>query len=157
MEPLCTKIKTSSALFEPAPIQQFEERVYYPLSPAQEVFFTFQRMFPEFTAYNMTGVLEMEGKPDIARFESSFKKVIDRHESLRTSFHLLDGEPVQKVHTEVPFKLEYYHLEELVVDNLEELEEDEPITIMMKRFKRSFDLSKAPLIRVGLVEEAENN
>lgn len=157
MEPLRTKIKTGIALFEPAPIQQFEERVYYPLSPAQEVFFTFQRMFPDFTAYNMTGVLEMEGKPDIARFESSFIKVIERHESLRTSFHLLDGEPVQKVHTEVPFKLEYYHLEELVVDNLEELEEDEPITIIMRRFKRSFDLSKAPLIRVGLVEEAENN
>ncbi|MFC2146408.1 condensation domain-containing protein, partial [Acidobacteriota bacterium] len=62
----------------------------------------------------------------------------------RTSFEAIGGEPVQKIHDykEVEFKIEYY--------DINNREEKKPQSII-KTFIRPFDLSRAPLLRVGLI------
>jgi hypothetical protein len=97
----------------------------------------------ESTAYNMPIILQLEGILDIDRLEGTFRKLIQRHESLRTSFLLIQEEAVQKIHGEVEFKIERYDLNAAGTGK-------KPGHII-QRFVRAFDLSKAPLLRVGLL------
>ncbi|MCU0290265.1 MAG: condensation domain-containing protein, partial [Acidobacteria bacterium] len=89
-------------------IENTEEKEYYDLSPAQKRLYLLHRMDPASTVYNVPGVFILEGQIDEFKIDESFKAMIRRHESLRTSFHMVNGEPVQVVHVEVEFKMEYF-------------------------------------------------
>ncbi|MEC0280988.1 condensation domain-containing protein, partial [Bacillus halotolerans] len=85
-------------------IKPAEKCETYPVSSAQKRMYVLQQLEDGGTGYNMPAVLELEGKLDLTRMEAVFKKLIKRHESLRTSFTTdTDGEPVQRIHDEVPF------------------------------------------------------
>ncbi|MGG1240886.1 amino acid adenylation domain-containing protein, partial [Bacillus sonorensis] len=115
-----------------AAIEPAEERQTYPVSSAQKRMYVLQQLDDGGVGYNMPAVLELEGKLDREKLSAVFKDLISRHESLRTSFVPgADGEPVQHIHSEVPFTLS----EETSADG----------------FVRPFDLSQAPLFRAGLV------
>jgi tyrocidine synthetase-3 len=145
-----------------AAIEKAEPREYYPLSSAQKRLFVLQQMEEESTVYNMPLVIPMTGEIDKEKLEQTFQKLIARHESLRTSFHMVANQPVQKIHDEVEFKIEYYQVEVKV-----KVEEErpsllegtrglaplslEPVTALISSFIRPFDLSQAPLLRVGLI------
>jgi amino acid adenylation domain-containing protein len=117
-----------------------EKKEYYPQSSAQKRLFFLDHFEDIGTSYNIRMVFKIVGGLDKKSFESAFKALISRHESLRTSFHLLNDEPVQKVHDKVNFEIEYYKLK-LPTANCQ----------LPTEFIRPFDLSKAPLLRVGLV------
>lgn len=121
------------------------EKSYYPLSSAQERMYFLQQLHPWSTAYNVTVVLAVEGEVGKGNwrvvFEKAFIELIGRHESLRTSFQLVEGEPQQIIHDleSVEFTLEYS----------EEYNENEDLS----RFIRPFTLSCAPLLRVSMIKE----
>ncbi|NIH52107.1 condensation domain-containing protein, partial [Bacillus velezensis] len=86
--------------------------------------------------YNMPAVLELTGPLDRIRLEETFRELVERHESLRTSFETgPDGEPVQRIHDSVPFQL----------DEAESAD----------AFVRPFCLEEAPLFRAALVKESD--
>ncbi|MCM3008272.1 plipastatin non-ribosomal peptide synthetase PpsD [Bacillus subtilis] len=115
-----------------AAIEPAEKRDTYPVSSAQKRIYVLQQL-DEGVAYNMPAVLELEGALDVAKLSSVCKELISRHEPLRTSFVSgADDEPVQRIHTEVPFTLS----KETTIEG----------------FVRPFDLSQAPLFRAGLIE-----
>ncbi|MGE5343498.1 MAG: amino acid adenylation domain-containing protein [Candidatus Omnitrophota bacterium] len=126
-------------------IDHVEEKAYYPLSSAQKRLFALQQIDPKATGFNVPLVVVLEGTLDRERLEETFKQLIQRHESLRTSFQLNENEPVQRVHKEVSFHLEYVELEE---SGDEESKREEAI---LNRFSRAFDLSIPPLFRIGLI------
>ncbi|KAB1153659.1 amino acid adenylation domain-containing protein [Tenacibaculum aiptasiae] len=111
---------------------------FYPQSDTQKRMFILNQMNPEMTAYNVPIAFKLSGDIDIERFENAFQKIINRHEVLRTSFHLIEGEPIQRIHETVDFAIEVFS------NSKESLEQS------MKNFIRSFDLSTPSLIRVGL-------
>ncbi|WP_279379115.1 condensation domain-containing protein, partial [Acetivibrio straminisolvens] len=115
----------------------------YPVSSAQKRLFILERMGNLGTTYNLPGVLTVEGDIDLKAFEKAFKKLIDRHEILRTSFELRNGEPVQRVHKQVDFKLGY---KEADADKAKDI---------IKDFIREFDIGTAPLFRAELVKIGE--
>ncbi|NLD46649.1 MAG: amino acid adenylation domain-containing protein, partial [Clostridiaceae bacterium] len=117
---------------------------YYPLSSAQSRLFTLSQMDKDSTMYNEAGMLVIEGSLDISKFENAFKQLIQRHESLRTSFHIIDEQNVQKIHENVDFRVEYSEADEIELD------------MIARNFVRPFQLDSAPLIRVGLVKVSEN-
>ncbi len=125
-------------------IEPVEKKEYYPLSSAQERLYFIQQMLPESTAYNITLVVVLKGKLEKDRLEKSFYKLIERHESLRTSYEIINGEPAQKIK----------EMEELVfeVECFEAGKDEEQI---IRNFVRPFDLSTAPLFEVGLVNVEE--
>jgi amino acid adenylation domain-containing protein len=130
-------------------IPSLEEKEYYPLSPSQKRVFIVEQIEEEGEVYNMPAVVWMEGGLDFGRLERACKALLERHESLRTGFFLLDGEPVQRVYGagEIEFEVEYHEVEDKV--------EEENI---IRDFVRSFDLSCPPPWRVGLVKvEAEKH
>ncbi|MCP5045532.1 MAG: hypothetical protein GY940_00050, partial [bacterium] len=88
-------------------IQPGEEKEYYALSSAQYRLYVLQQIDTASFSYNMTGVVLLEGQLDNQRLEKTFRQLIERHESFRTSFHLLEEKPVQKIHKQVEFEIQY--------------------------------------------------
>lgn len=89
-----------------------EARDYYPQSSAQKRLYILHRMDKESTGYNVQVMEIRYGLPNKERLEQVFKELIRRHESLRTSFDMVDGVAVQRVHDRVDFKIEYYESSE---------------------------------------------
>ncbi|MCP4218138.1 MAG: hypothetical protein GY765_26105, partial [bacterium] len=91
-------------------IEPVEKKEYYPLSSAQKRLFILQQMEMNSTVYNMPQVIPLPQAPDVDKLEKTFKQLINRHESLRTSFHMVNEEPVQKVHDNVDFAITHCDL-----------------------------------------------
>lgn len=129
-----------------APIQAADgEQEYYPATSAQKRLYILNRFEGVGTAYNIPLVLVVDGELLKEKCEEVFRKLIKRHETLRTSFYLVDGELVQKIHQEADFAIEELE-SEIDLSN-----SDEGIKVIINKFIRPFDLSKPPLFRVGLV------
>lgn len=120
-------------------IEVSEHREYYPLSSMQRRLFLLHQFEGVETAYNMPTIWRFSGKIDLNKVEKAFQTLINRHEALRTSFHVIDNVPMQRVHTRIDFSLSL----------LEATESEEKQII--QSFFQSFDLGVAPLFRVGFV------
>ncbi len=112
----------------------------YPLSSAQKRMYIVNRIENQGISYNIVAALQIDGKPDISKIEEVLNVMITRHEAFRSSFEIVDGEPVQRIHKTVDFKMDYF-----------ESSEDRSIEIV-KKFIRPFDLAKPPLLRATLVK-----
>ncbi|WP_046233883.1 condensation domain-containing protein, partial [Paenibacillus algorifonticola] len=123
-----------------ASIPAVEERAYYPLSSAQKRLYILHQLEGAEQSYNMPEFMTLEGPLNRERFEESFRKLIARHEILRTGFEMVHGEPVQRVHAQVEFEVEYGQADEEEVEDI------------VRGFVRTFDLKHPPLLRVELVE-----
>jgi amino acid adenylation domain-containing protein len=142
------------------PIKAAGEKKYYVLSSAQKRMYFLQQMDPENVNYNMLRVIPLEPEIERERLEEAFRKLIDRHESLRTSFALVDDQPVQKIHPKVGFWIDYYDLSPgggrgtgsyRAVGTT-----GDAVREIIKVFVKPFDLSKAPFLRVGLINTGES-
>ncbi|MCP4147534.1 MAG: non-ribosomal peptide synthetase, partial [bacterium] len=120
-------------------IEPVEKKEYYNMSAAQKRLYILQQMEHESTAYNMPYTIPLANETEPVRLEKAFKKLIRRHESLRTSFHMINERLVQKLHPEVEFKIDNYNPQPGNQNS-------------NAGFFRPFELSKAPLLRVGIVE-----
>ena len=122
-----------------------ETKEYYPLSSSQRGFYFGQQLEVNGFTLNMAEMYIMEGKMDRAKLGDILEELIKRHESLRTSFQILDEGPIQRIHDieTLDFVLEYYKAEE---GEFKEIHQ---------RFLRPFDLAKAPLFRAALVDLGE--
>lgn len=129
------------ASIEPAAGPEDHPEGYYEPSSAQKRLYTLQQFEPEGVGYNMPGSLIIEGGLDVLRLREAFRQLVQRHEALRTSFELVGEKVLQKVHKEVVFEIEY----------LDKMSSEEAVKNAVKSFVRAFDLSKAPLLRVGLI------
>ncbi|MCP4154865.1 MAG: AMP-binding protein, partial [bacterium] len=125
-------------------IEPVEKREYYQLSSAQKRLYFLQQMEPESTAYNMTANVSLGKEVDKSKLASTLMKLIERHESLRTSFHMIEDTPVQRVQPDVELEIEYLKL--TGTTKFEDI-----------GFVRYFELAQAPLIRSGLVELPDGN
>ncbi|USP97309.1 non-ribosomal peptide synthase/polyketide synthase [Bacillus vallismortis] len=117
-----------------------KEKDVYAVSSVQKMVYLSTQIEGGELSYNMPGILTLEGKIDIDRLQTAFQKLIYRHESLRTGFEMIRGEPVQVIKPQVEFSMERY---KAAPDEIEEL---------FRAFVRPFDLSQAPLLRAGLIK-----
>ncbi|MDR4182554.1 plipastatin non-ribosomal peptide synthetase PpsC [Bacillus subtilis] len=125
-------------------IKPAEKQETYPVSSAQKRIYVLQQLEDGGTGYNMPAVLELEGKLNPERMDRAFKELIKRHESLRTAFEQdAGGDPVQRIHDEVPFTLQ--------TTVLGERTEQEAAAAFIK----PFDLSQAPLFRAQIVKVSD--
>ncbi|WP_433946008.1 amino acid adenylation domain-containing protein [Paenibacillus sp. SN-8-1] len=130
------------SLFQPIP--KAAESAFYPLSSGQHRIFVMQQLDEDDVSYNMPGVFLLDGTLDEARFTLAWQALIERHESLRTSFEIVEGQFVQKVHTNVS----------VVIEHLPEASDQ--IAGIARSFIRPFKLGGAPLLRVGLSRISEH-
>jgi acyl carrier protein len=145
-------------------IKPVEDREYYPVSSAQKRLYIQQQLDADNIHYNMPAVVVLEGVLGTDRLETTFKKLIGRHESLRTGFLLIRGEPVQRVHREVDFEIEYRCAERRGGSLCPPFDQDKgshgelslQYNEIINDFIRPFDLAHAPLLRLGLVKIEEH-
>lgn len=133
-------------------IHPIQEAEYYKLTPMQRRLFVLDKLEESNTAYNMTRIMLSEGELCRERLEESLKLLIERHETLRTSFDFRGDEPVQLIHRFVDFKMDYFEME----NNGSDAWIDKKISDILADFTRPFDLSQAPIFRVKLVKVNEN-
>ncbi|MCP5102896.1 MAG: amino acid adenylation domain-containing protein, partial [bacterium] len=115
---------------------------FYTLSSAQKRLYILAQMDYDSIGYNIPYMYGMDKDTDLERLENAFRGLIKRHESFRTSFVMVNNEPVQRIHNHVPSKIvgtEHCSVRTAAINN----------------FVRPFDLAEAPLIRMGLIEEGE--
>ena len=135
-----TKVQTKKLVMKN---DDFEDSGYYPLSYSQRRMYIMNQKNPNQTSYNIPAALILEGSVNKRKIEEGFKELIKRHESLRTSFKIIDGEIVQVINKNIEFILKEKECE----DNLSEI---------INNFIEPFDLKTAPLIRATLVKIKEN-
>ncbi len=116
---------------------------HYPVSYAQRRMFLASKLDPASTHANQyrVSVLQLEIEP--ARIEQAVRRMIERHEILRTAMFSVDGEIVQSVRDAASFELDYW-----------EMTESEAAE-KMREYKRPFRLDSPPLFRLGLIKVAQ--
>ena len=120
-----------------------------PLSFAQQRLWFLDQLEDSGSAtYNMASTLRLLGSLHITALEQSLLEIVQRHETLRTTFQMLNGKPVQVIQ---PFSAESLRLS--VVDL--QLMSSEKQTFEVQRLasedaQRPFDLTKGPLLRTTL-------
>jgi len=120
-----------------------EKKSYYPLSSAQKRIFVLDKIENMNTSYNITRAYMIQGKLDFEKFEDSVKQLIARHESLRTSFSIVDGEPVQFVQESIDFQLTSEDTNELELNS------------RIESFIQCFNLNSPPLLRIKIFKLSE--
>jgi aspartate racemase len=118
-----------------------------PLSFAQQRLWLLQQWNPDSTAYNISGAIRLRGRLDIAALEQSLSVIVERHEILRTTFAVVDQQPVQVVAEATPLRLKVVDLQ----DTDAEGREGAARRIAVEEANQPFDLTAGPLVRAGLV------
>ncbi|MDQ0288809.1 non-ribosomal peptide synthetase [Oligosphaera ethanolica] len=121
-----------------------QRRFFFPMSSVQRRIYSLTKRKDAEMPYHLSGIWELTGEIDRDKIEDCLHQVICRHESLRTSFVVVDGEFYQHIISEPRF-----HLETLPPS------QDPPLDIL-SRFVKPFDLAEPPLLRVGLMKTSNH-
>ncbi|UPK71698.1 non-ribosomal peptide synthetase [Chitinophaga filiformis] len=122
-----------------APVQED-----YPLSHGQRRLWVIDQLEENLVAYSRPLAYTLHGVLDQTALQQAFLKVIEKHESLRTVFPLINGTPRQKVvpAAELDFDIVTYDLSD--GGTVEEYKQS--------LAARPFSLSQGPLLRVCLLK-----
>ncbi len=126
-----------------------------PLSFAQLRQWFLWTLDPTSTAYHLSGALTLDGEVDVAALRDSFAALVERHESLRTTFHAdAEGQVVQRVHAAGDSG---FGLQMIDVRDGEGGEGDAIDARTRAQVRRlvdtPFDLERGPLLRVALLRQ----
>ncbi|MCC2252766.1 condensation domain-containing protein, partial [Virgibacillus sp. AGTR] len=145
IQELSDYIETEGLINPYEQIEPCEEKEYYQTSSAQKRMYTVQQLDQESTAYNMPAIFELEGEVNRERMEATFRQLIERHEVLRTSYKMVEGEIAQKIMSHLDF-----HLRVRTVDETDK-------TVLVQNFIRPFSLEEAPLFRAEIMKSQGTN
>jgi amino acid adenylation domain-containing protein/non-ribosomal peptide synthase protein (TIGR01720 family) len=131
-------------------LKQQASQQLFPLSFAQKRLWFLEQLQPGLSVYNLSAALRLTGKLSVAALEHGFQSIIRRHEILRTSFLVVDGEPKQNVisSNQIKFVLPVVNLQGLSAENQ---------TVQVMKLATAlttypFDLQRAPLLRAVLLQ-----
>ena len=118
-----------------------------PLSFAQERLWFLEQLYPDSAAYNQTVAVRLTGNLHIDALHQSLQTIVDRHESLRTTFILHQGQPVQHIASTLTTTLPVVDLRSLPSDqHLEELQR-----LATAANQENFDITQGPLFRASIL------
>jgi iturin family lipopeptide synthetase A len=131
-----------------AQIEPVAKAEYYPVSSAQKRMYISWQLDRDSLNYNMPGMAMIENPVEKSQVETWFKTLAARHETLRTSFEMIQGEIAQRIHATVDFRVDYreFFEGESGAEKMQEM-----IQAQIMEFCRPFDLGKLPLFRVKLI------
>ncbi|WP_141333042.1 non-ribosomal peptide synthetase, partial [Myxococcus sp. AB025B] len=121
-----------------------------PLSFAQQRLWLVDQLEPGSSAYNIPSALRLRGALNVAALERAFTALVERHESLRTTFLARDGEPIQVIHPARAFVLPIVELGILPTEEREE----RAVRLATEEAQRPFDLARGPVLRAMLLRLA---
>src|SRR6478736_2042737 len=120
----------------------------FPASSVQRRFWFLQAWDPADVAYNVPAAFRVRGLIDLSAFDRAVAAVAARHDALRTTFEMQDGELVQVVHPEAAIGAT---VELSVVEVDAHTRDAEAQRIIAAEIHRPFDLARGPLLRTMFV------
>ncbi len=117
------------------------------LSHSQEQFWYLEHLFPNTGAYNMSEFKRISGPLDIPALEYALSVIVERHETLRTTFVQEGRDPIQVIHDSQPVVLDPVDLSKLP----HEARVAEMNAIISRETLFNFDLTTGPLFRFHLI------
>lgn len=136
----------------PQPLRARERCGRLPLSFAQELLWLLDNASPGMTAYNLPIVRRIAGELDSAALERSLRAIVARHETLRTRFALLDGEPSQIIDPPPEFALGCIDLRDVPAAQ----RAGRADALVTERARTPFDLAREHMFRATLVRVDDN-
>lgn len=124
-----------------------------PASFAQRRMWFLHQIAPSEPVYNLNGGLRLRGSLDVHALGQALDTVRRRHEILRTTFRLEEGEPVQHVAAPIDVPLEVVDLSSLEEATRLGAFED----FKTEWTRQTFDLGSGPLFRTRLVRLAASD
>ncbi|UNK21121.1 amino acid adenylation domain-containing protein [Paenibacillus sp. N3/727] len=121
------------------PIPKAAPQEHYPVSSPQKRMYLQQQAVPDDRSYNLPELLHLDGAMDADRLEAALQAIVERHETLRTTFHVIDGEIRQRIHAAIPFRLIRMEVDEAEADGV------------LQSLYQPFRLDTAPLLRAALL------
>ena len=118
-----------------------------PLSFAQQRLWFLDQLEPGLVAYNVPAAVRLAGRLDFAVLNWSLNEIVRRHESLRTTFNYVSGQPVQVIAPNLELSIPVADLSDLH----REVREAEALRLSQHEAQRAFDLLSGPLIRTLLI------
>ncbi|HSF43076.1 MAG TPA: amino acid adenylation domain-containing protein [Thermoanaerobaculia bacterium] len=149
VEALALRIEEAATGLSRPPVGRADRSRPLPLSFAQQRLWFLDRLDPGSPVYNLPERVRLRGALNGPALAAALREVVRRHEALRTTFALVDGEPVQVVHPEVPVPLPRVDLSDLSDPGREILR------LSGEEARRGFDLALGPLLRATLLAVGE--
>ena len=113
-----------------------------PLSVGQQALWFLHQLMPDKFSFNVAGAIRIRGDLDAPALQLAFEGLVARHESLRSTFHVVNGEPLQRAHDSMDGIFR-------IVDS-SALEDDTLRERLAQDARASFDLEAGPVIRADL-------
>jgi amino acid adenylation domain-containing protein len=124
-----------------------KENNSYPLSHGQHALWFLQQTSPESAAYNIASALRIRGDLNRQVLQRVFQQLLDRHQSLRTSFAAINGEPLQTVHHQMDL--------DFIEEDASSWSEELLTQRLNQEVHRPFNLARDPLLRIRLFTRIE--
>ncbi|HYN22474.1 MAG TPA: condensation domain-containing protein, partial [Thermoanaerobaculia bacterium] len=125
----------------------------YPLSFAQQRLWFLNNFEPESPEYNVPHAFRIEGDLDREVMQRALREVVRRHETLRTTFRSVEGEPAQVIAQVVDMEVPFVDARERVQAAGEAWAE--ALRMAAADAREPFDLTLGPLMRAKLFRTGE--
>jgi amino acid adenylation domain-containing protein len=126
-----------------------EEEVFvFPASSAQQRLWFLDQLIPGKCFYNVPTVFRLVGELNFWALEQSFNEIVQRHESLRTTFSVSEEQPIQIVAPQLRLELPLIDLQSMPAIERETAAQQ----LLTDQIQRPFDLSESPLLRLMLLQ-----
>ena len=119
-----------------------------PVSLGQEQLWAHSQLVADRPAYNEPVTVGRTGPLNVDALRRSLNEIIRRHEAWRTTFEIVNFEPVQIIHPARDFDLPVVDLRKLPSVS----REAEALRLATQDIRQPFDLSQDPLLRARLVQ-----
>ena len=123
----------------------------FPASFAQQRLWFIDQLEPGLSTYNISSAIHVEGPLNVEVLRRSFQAIVDRHETLRTTFRADGSEPEQVIREHVEVALPVVSLTDIAVER----RVDEARRRTEEESRKPFDLKNGPLLRVKLLRLSE--
>ncbi|MCW6050897.1 amino acid adenylation domain-containing protein [Lyngbya sp. CCAP 1446/10] len=119
-----------------------------PLSFPQQRLWLLQQIDRTNPSYNEHGAIQLKGLLNVPALERSLNEIVQRHESLRTTFKMREGQPVQIISPSLTIKLPTVNLSDLPLSE----QNNQIQQLTLEQSQSPFDLSQGPLLRWTLLQ-----
>jgi acyl carrier protein len=138
--------RTEEGIQAPPPISRVSRDGDLPLSFAQQRLWFLDQLQPNNPLYNIPRAIRIQGRLNHAALERSLNEIVRRHESQRTLFKSVRGQPVQVILPALTLALPVTDLRHLP----DSQRESEARRQAVEEAHRPFDLAQGPLLRASL-------
>ncbi|MDY7225116.1 non-ribosomal peptide synthetase [Hyalangium rubrum] len=129
--------------------QQFDpdEVFVFPMSFGQRRLWLAEQLSPGSAVYHLPVAIRLTGPLQASALEQALRHIVERHETLRTTFATVEDQPVQVIHPAREHTLEREDLSTLPAAERERALE----ALAEREGLRPFELGRGPLLRTRLV------